>query len=104
MTSRASMLGLLLGLSWLLFVPVQAHTLSLSHLDIQVPATGEPMRVELDLALRDLALTLPLDANRDEIVTWGELTAVRDQIEALVASGLKLPQGAHGFPWKSLSV
>ena len=94
MTPRASMFGLLLAMSsWLVPVPARAHTLSVSHLDIEVRADGAPMRVELDLALRDLALSLPLDANRDDVVTWGELTAVRSQVEGLVVSGLTLSTG-----------
>lgn len=72
------------------WAPAQAHTLSVSHLDIDVPADGSPLRVELDLALRDIALTLPLDANRDERVTWGELVAVRDELEHWAVSGLAL--------------
>lgn len=66
----------------------QAHTLSVSHLDVVVPADGSDLRLELDLALRDVALTLPLDANRDEQVTWGELLAVQGPLEDLVARGL----------------
>lgn len=65
-----------------------AHTLSVSHLDIVPAGDGHGMRIELDLALRDLALSLPLDANHDERVTWGELQAVRAPLHALVASGL----------------
>lgn len=96
MTWRGSMCGLLLGLSLLASMPTRAHTLSVAHLDIEVPAEGAPMRLELDLALRDLALSLPLDANRDEVVTWGELDAARGQLEVLVASGVRLstPRGA----------
>lgn len=93
MTSRAGWFGLLLGLAGVLGaapLPLQAHTLSVAHLDLQLPAAGEPMRIELDLAVRDLALSLPLDENRDEVVTWGELTAMTDKLEAFVASGLTL--------------
>lgn len=71
-------------------LPAQAHTLSVSHLDVQVPADGGPPQVELDLSIRDLALTLPLDTNRDEQVTWAELLAAREPMDALVASGLAL--------------
>jgi len=75
-------------------MPLQAHTLSVAHLDIELGAAGEPMRVELDLALRDLALVLPLDANRDEVVTWGELEAIADQVETLAISGMALSTAA----------
>lgn len=87
------LLGLLLGML-LPTAPVHAHTLSVSHLDIVVPGDGEPLSIELDLSLRDLALTLPLDANRDEVVTWGELRAVRGQLETLVGDGLALATNA----------
>ena len=49
--------------------------------------SGGDLRVELDLAVRDIALTLPLDANRDERVTWGELRAIRDELEPMRAAG-----------------
>ena len=89
--------GLVLGLLTLaLFASASAHTLSVSHLDIVVAGNGDDVRVELDLALKDLALTLPLDANRDEIVTWGELQAIRGPLERMVTSGIALatPAGA----------
>ncbi|MEO6103086.1 MAG: hypothetical protein ABIP44_05540, partial [Pseudoxanthomonas sp.] len=67
-----------------------AHTLSVSHVDIRVADDGKHASVELDLALRDIALTLPLDANHDEQVTWGEVLAVRGPIETMVRAGLSL--------------
>lgn len=84
---------LLAGLCWLLALiatQAAAHTLSVAHLDIAVPTDGRAATVELDLALRDLALTLPLDADRDERITWGELAAQRSAVETLVASRLAL--------------
>ncbi|MFS8064217.1 MAG: HupE/UreJ family protein, partial [Luteimonas sp.] len=82
-------LGMLLVLSLLPTLAAMAHTLSVSHLDVVVDADGDH-RIELDLALKDLALTLPLDANRDETVTWGELQAIRGPLERLVTSGVAL--------------
>ncbi|MEO5961816.1 MAG: HupE/UreJ family protein [Thermomonas sp.] len=70
-----------------------AHSLSVSHLDISMPEEGAPLRLELDLSIRDLALTLPLDANGDGNVTWGEITDARADIEALVAGGLTVSGG-----------
>jgi hypothetical protein len=88
-------LGILVLFVMLPALPALAHTLSVSHLDIVVADKGDD-HVELDLALKDLALTLPLDANRDEVVTWGELQAVRAPLEQLVTSGVALstPSGA----------
>jgi hypothetical protein len=70
-----------------------AHTLSVSHLDITVPPKGGDLQLELDIAVRDLALTFPLDANRDEQVTWGELQDIRQPLEQWVLSGLALSAG-----------
>ena len=73
-----------------------AHSLSVSHLDIVVAGNGQDDRVELDLAVKDLALTIALDANRDEAVTWGELQAIRGPLGQLVTSSVALstPSGA----------
>ena len=91
-----SLLRLLLCLLILLTsnMTARAHSLSVSHLDITVPADGSDLQIELDLALRDIALTLPLDANRDEQVTWGELLALREPLAAMVASDLRLSTSA----------
>ena len=67
-----------------------AHSLSVAHLDITAAPGATVLRVELDLAVRDLALGLPLDANHDERVDWGELQAIRPALEALVARGLRI--------------
>ncbi|MEO6171052.1 MAG: HupE/UreJ family protein [Lysobacter sp.] len=74
----------------LAFGPAQAHTLSVSHMDVTVPADGTELEVGLDVALRDIALTLPLDANGDEQVTWGELEAARPLLEDMVLSKLTI--------------
>lgn len=76
----------------------QAHTLSVSHLDVTVPAEGSTLEVGLDISLRDISLALPLDANRDEQVTWGELVALRAQLEDMVLDGLSISSAAGGCP------
>ncbi|WP_457097972.1 HupE/UreJ family protein [Lysobacter sp. P5_B9] len=76
----------------LLACSVQAHTLSVAHLDIA--HSGSETRIELDLAIRDIALSFPLDANRDEQVTWGELHALERPLQQWVASGLTLSTAA----------
>ncbi|MBC7989017.1 MAG: HupE/UreJ family protein [Luteimonas sp.] len=70
-------------------VSASAHTLSVSHLDVTVGERGAVM-LELDVALRDMALTLPLDANRDEAITWGELSALRPEVEHWAKTGLEV--------------
>ncbi|GAA4867616.1 HupE/UreJ family protein [Luteimonas vadosa] len=72
-----------------------AHSLSTAHLDI-TRTSGGATQVELDLAILDLALTFPVDANRDEQVTWGELSSANASIEAWVLSNLAL--SASGRP------
>ena len=77
-------------LLWLGLAPAAfAHNLSVSHLDIAPSADGG-QQVELDLALRDVALSLPLDGNHDEKITWAELQASRPALEAMVLSKLHL--------------
>lgn len=79
--------------------PAQAHMLSVSHLDVTVGGNADPVRLELDLAVRDLALTIPLDADHDEQVTWAELQAANPAIDTLVARGLEVLRG--GIPCRS---
>lgn len=89
MTARVLFLMAVLSL-----VPIaRAHTLSVSHLDIVVPNDGGSLQIELDLSVRDLALTVPLDANRDEKVTWGELQAIQQPLQEWIRSGLAVSSG-----------
>ena len=64
-----------------------AHALSRASVDIERDG-ADAVRVEVDVAVRDLALTLPLDANHDEVLTWGELQARRDDVFAFVNEGV----------------
>lgn len=86
------LLALALALAW----PglAGAHALSTANLGIERRDGGQ-VRVEADLALRDLALTLPIDADRDDAVTWGELEARRADLFALVQRGIGV-SGAQG--------
>jgi hypothetical protein len=90
MTAR--LLGLLALATALVFAvpPVHAHSVSSSRLDVRVPDEGAPLQVELDIAIRDLALSVPLDTDRDERVTWGELLDARGSILEMVERGLVL--------------
>jgi len=83
---------LALGL-WLSCATATAHTMSVSHLQVTTAERDDTVRLELDLAVRDLALTFALDANGDDQVTWGELTAIRPQIEQLVANQVQVARG-----------
>ena len=86
---RALLLMVLLGLAPM----ARSHTLSVSHLDISIAPAGREIQLDLDLAVRDLALTFPLDANRDEQVTWAELQAIRRPLERWVMENLSLSSG-----------
>lgn len=74
--------------------PAHAHTLSVARVELARAAGSTGAQVEVDLSLRDLALTLPLDANRDEQVTWGELDAVRAPLQRFVVDGLGIASDA----------
>lgn len=83
------------ALALLPMVGARSHTLSVAHVDVVVAADGSGPEVEIDLAVRDLALALPLDANGDERVTWHELQEMREPLYELVANGLSLDVGSH---------
>lgn len=87
--ARALALACLLAAS-----PAFAHTLSVAHLEVGVTADGSAAEIELDLAVRDLALSLPLDRDRDERVTWAELQAIEEPLYAMVAEGLRVSSGS----------
>ncbi|GHA72614.1 HupE/UreJ family protein [Cognatilysobacter bugurensis] len=72
-----------------------AHTVSMSHVDIAVEGEDAPVRMELDVAVRDLALSIPLDADRDERVTWGELQDAQPAIQRLVEQGVVVSSGGR---------
>jgi hypothetical protein len=64
--------------------------MSVSHVDVALDRDATRADIELDLALKDLALTLPIDANRDERITWGELQAARGPLAEWVARGMSV--------------
>ena len=71
-----------------------AHSLSVAYVDLAAGKGEGEVSIQLDLALRDIALTLPLDANRDDKVTWGELLAMEPALQTLAADGLRLQSAA----------
>jgi hypothetical protein len=75
----------------------QAHSLSVAHVDIR-PAAYGGQDIELDLALRDLALELSLDANHDERITWSELQAVEAPLESMLQRGFRLSVATDHCP------
>ena len=111
-------LGLGLGLAC---APALAHKGSDAYLDVQqmeqaaapgVPANAEKtsdFRFVLAVAIRDLDLVVPLDANADASVTWGEVKAATPQVLALlnqvaqldVPAGPSTVQAACALHWQA---
>lgn len=63
-----------------------AHKASDSFLYLDQTGSGDSLRV--DIALRDLALVLPLDANRDQRLTGDEVRVARGRITSYVEQGV----------------
>lgn len=57
-----------------------AHQTSVSFLTIK--ETSAQLEGRWEIALKDLHYALDLDLNRDDAITWGELRAARDRIDA----------------------
>lgn len=71
--------------------PARAHSASSSYLTIV--ASGHEARVSWSLALRDLDEAVGLDANDDGNITWGEVRAKADEIDAYALSRLQIATG-----------
>lgn len=69
-----------------------AHKGSDSYLTLDLAPDGR-LTGRWDLALRDLDLLLPLDADQDRRLTWGEVRRGSDAIRALAAASLSLGNG-----------
>ena len=94
----------------LLFLPLmaQAHQSSTAYLtllpqhsstssNVNYDSDSDPshsMQAEYRLAVRDLALLLPIDANQDQAVTWQELLNQSTAIQALLREQLVFEQSA----------
>lgn len=69
-------------------VPVRAHRLGNACVWVHVEPSG--IRGRLDVPLRDLAAALPVDRDRDGVVTWGELRAAFPALRDLIHRDLVL--------------
>ncbi|MEO6322169.1 MAG: HupE/UreJ family protein [Polaromonas sp.] len=95
------LLALALGLA---SGPARAHKGSDAYLEVQQQPAAESagtlrdFRFVLALAIRDLDLVVPMDANADGRVTWGEVKAATPQALALFneMARLEVPAGAPG--------
>ncbi|WP_326538813.1 HupE/UreJ family protein [Pseudorhodoferax sp.] len=65
-----------------------AHKGSDAYLDLQDGADG--LQATLSVALKDLDLLLPLDADADGLVTWGEVQAATPAVLALLQQHARL--------------
>ena len=84
--------------------PAQAHKGSDAYLDVQqlpaaaagasVPLAERHVRFTLAVAIKDLDQLLPLDANSDGRVTWGEIRAVMPQMQQAVDGAAALDSTA----------
>ncbi|WP_293634724.1 HupE/UreJ family protein [Polaromonas sp.] len=105
------LLALALGLAC---SPARAHKGSDAYLEVQQPAAESAesagslrdLRFVLAVAIRDLDLVVPMDANADGRVTWGEAKAATPQALALFnqQARLEVPAGAPGacrLDWQS---
>lgn len=93
MKLRACLAGMVLLLS----APIGAHTLSVAHVDVSRRGDAAVV-VDVDIALRDLALGMPLDLDGDNAITWGELQRQQPALEALLLKGIRLDSATAGCP------
>ncbi len=92
-----------LGIAWCGLGSTWAHKGSDAYLDVQQPAAlaaGQGAdalvgyRLALAVAVKDLDLLVPLDANADGKVTWGEARAAMPLVQSAVAATVRLEQPA----------
>lgn len=80
---------LLAVLLLLLPLAAYAHKESDAYLTLSTdPARPTVLHGQFDIALRDLAFVLDVDANQDAAVTWGEVKASRAMIERYALGGV----------------
>lgn len=88
---------------WLAPAAAFAHEGSTGFLS--VAAERGLLRGRLDVALIDLATSLPLDADADGRLTWNEVQAAQARIADFIGNGLTFSRGDHrcesevGAPW-----
>ncbi len=74
----------------MLLVPTDARAHAPSNATLSLVAEGPVVQQRWDIALRDLDRVLPLDADDDGQITWGELQQAWPQVAALADEGLRL--------------
>lgn len=96
-------LALLLATWALMAGPAWAHKGSDAYLDLRDNAEG--LQATLSVALKDLDLLLPLDADADGLVTWGEVQAATPAVLGLLQQHARLeaepaPDPACALAWR----
>nr|WP_186329591.1 HupE/UreJ family protein [Variovorax boronicumulans] len=96
-------LAVLLATGVLMAQAAWAHKGSDAYLDLQDSAAG--LQATLSVALKDLDLLLPLDADADGLVTWGEVQAATPAVLALLQQHARLeaepaPDPACALAWR----
>ncbi len=81
--------------------PVLAHKGSDAYLDVQQLASsaGSNVRLTLAVAIKDLDLVLPIDANADGQVTWAEVKTAMPQVLQLINQSATA--SACGLNWQA---
>lgn len=80
----------------MLLVPTDARAHAPSNATLSLVAEGPVVQQRWDIALRDLDRVMPLDADDDGQITWGELQQAWPQIAALADQGLHLSLASPG--------
>jgi hypothetical protein len=79
---------------WLLLgAAAQAHETSRSYLNVEAEQSGR-IAARWEVAIIDLAVAMPLDANHDSRIVWGEIVAQERAIDALALSHLQFYDSA----------
>ena len=89
---RVLLLLILLGQT----LVAHAHKPSDSYLNFAIE--GKTIAGQWDIALRDLDFALGLDANGDAAITWGEVRAKFNEIDAYTMARLALQSGGKSCP------
>lgn len=80
----------LLGCMLLCWMSVaSAHQSSTAYLSIAAQSEAQPLTLTYRLALRDLALLLPLDQNQDQQISWQELSSQQAAFDQLLRDELR---------------
>ena len=80
-----------------------AHKGSDAYLTLQREVTNAPFKpldLSLSIALKDLDLLVPVDANGDARITWSEVQAVTPAVLTLLDSTAKLDRSDCALPWR----